>query len=118
MLASVARARDRGFISSHSLAETYSALTSLPIIPRITPAEAEQILEVNLRPHFGLVGLTSAMYGRAIDACVRRSLAGGKVYDALLLECARRAKCDRIYTFNVEDFRKLAPDLADRITAP
>ena len=58
------------------------------------------------------------MYEQAIDACVRHSLSGGKVYDGLLVECARKGECDRIYTFNVEDFRRLAPDLTSRIVAP
>ncbi len=39
-------------------------------------------------------------------------------YDALLIECARASNADRIYTFNLADFRRLAPDRADRISAP
>jgi predicted nucleic acid-binding protein len=58
------------------------------------------------------------MYLKAVDSCVRRSLAGGKVYDALLAECARKARCKRLYTFNVEDFRLIAPDLAGVIVSP
>jgi hypothetical protein len=58
------------------------------------------------------------MYERAIDACVRQSLSGGKIYDGLLIECARREHPDRIYTFNVADFRRLAPDLTSTIVAP
>jgi hypothetical protein len=53
-----------------------------------------------------------------MDACVGRGLGGGKVYDALLIECARISRADRIYTFNLRDFRRLAPDLTDRISAP
>jgi predicted nucleic acid-binding protein len=40
------------------------------------------------------------------------------VYDALLIECARHSKADRIYTFNLHDFRLLAPDLIERLVAP
>lgn len=58
------------------------------------------------------------MYAGAMDACVGRGLGGGKVYDALLIECARISRADRIYTFNLRDFRRLAPDLTDRISAP
>jgi len=107
-----------GVISCHSLAETFSALTSLPLAPRILPAEAEMIIGANIRPHFRAHAVTDGMYERAIQACVRYSLPGGKVYDALLIECARAAVCDRLYTFNVADFRRLAPELADRISAP
>lgn len=109
---------EEGVISCHSLAETYSALTSLPLAPRILPAEAERIIGANIRPHFRRQALTDAMYDRAVQACVRHSLPGGNVYDALLIECAREAGCDRLYTFNLGDFRRLAPDLAERIVAP
>ncbi len=40
------------------------------------------------------------------------------VYDALLLWCARRKRCERIYTFNTVHFEQLAPDLVGRICAP
>ena len=107
-----------GVISGHSLAETYSALTSLPLAPRILPAEAEMIIGANVRPHFRRQALTDAMYDRAVQVCVRHSVSGGGVYDALLIECAREAGCDRLYTFNVADFRRLAPDLVTCIVAP
>ena len=118
VLDSVVAGRDEGTISCHSEAETFAALTSLPLTPRLLPAEAERILQVNIKPHFRLVPLTASMYGKAVEACVRQSLPGGKVYDALLIQCARKARCERIYTFNVEDFRRLAPDLAGSIVAP
>jgi predicted nucleic acid-binding protein len=43
---------------------------------------------------------------------------GGIVYDALLIECARAVRADRIYTFNRSRFLQLAPDLDDRIMTP
>ena len=43
---------------------------------------------------------------------------GARVYDALHLQCAKKAGCDRIYTFNVRHFRQLAPDWAEQIAAP
>ena len=117
LLQSIAEGAE-GVISCHSLAETCSALTSLPLAPRILPAEAERIVGANIRPHFRRQVVTDAMYDRAVQACVRQSLAGGSVYDALLIECAREADCDLLYTFNVGDFRRLAPDLSARIVAP
>ena len=118
VLESVASGHDEGAISAHSLGEMYSALTNLPQTPRILPAEAERMIGNNVKRHFRAVPVTTAMYEAAIDVCVRQSFAGGKVYDALLLECARKAMCERIYTFNTRDFHRLAPDLADRITQP
>jgi predicted nucleic acid-binding protein len=106
LLESVAGGKQLGVISLHSLAEAYSALTSVPVIPRILPSEAKTI------------AMTPEMYERAVEVCSERGLGGGKVYDALLIECARHSQADRIYTFNLADFRRLAPDLADRVAAP
>lgn len=118
VLESIAAGKDVGIISSHSLAETYSALTSVPVVPRILPTEAHVIIATNIQRHFQIVPVTPAMYERALDVCVKRGLGGGKIYDALLIECARQTQSERIYTFNLQDFRRLAPDLIERLAAP
>ena len=105
-------------ISSHSLAESYSVLTNLPLKPKIMPSEAKLIIETNIQPYFRQVAVTAKMYTKAILRCAELGLSGGVVYDALLLECARSAEADRIYTFNTRDFQRLAPDLACRMAAP
>ncbi len=105
-------------ISSHSLAEIYSVLTNLPLQPKIMPTEAKLIIETNILPCFRRVSVTAKMYEKAILLCAEQGRVGGIVYDALLLECARSAAADRIYTFNTRDFQRLAPDLASRISAP
>ncbi len=118
VLQAISGGKDAGLISAHSLAEMFSALTSVPVVPRILPTEAKAIIATNIQRHFQLVAVTTQMYERAVDVCVGRGLGGGKVYDALLIECARHSLADRIYTFNLHDFRRLAPDLTDRIAAP
>ena len=118
VLEAIAAGQEAGFISAHSLAETFSALTSAPVTPRILPVEARDIVANNLTRRFRLVPVTPAAYRRALEVCAAQGLGGGKVYDALLLDCARESKADRIYTFNLQDFRRLAPDLATRISAP
>ena len=44
--------KDKGFMSAHSIAEVYAALTRLPVQPRIHPAEALRIISDNILPHF------------------------------------------------------------------
>ena len=105
-------------ISAHSVGEVYSALTNLPLQPRITPIEAQTIIANNIIPHFQRVAVTAKMYETAITRCTEAGLAGGIIYDAILLECARRAGVKRIYTLNERDFRRLAPDLASVICVP
>jgi hypothetical protein len=54
-----------------------------------------------------------------LRSCSKAGLIGGMVFDALHVHCAQKANCDRVYTFNVKDFRALAPaGLVDRIAAP
>ena len=118
VLETIAAGKDVGIICAHSLAEAFSALTSVPVVPRILPTEARVTITTNIQRHFQIVAVTSGMYERAMDICVGRGLGGGKVYDALLIECARQSQADRIYTFNLPDFRRLAPDLAERLVAP
>jgi len=44
---------------------------------------------------------------------------GAKIYDALLLRCAAGCAVERIYTFNLGDFKQMAPaGLQEKICAP
>ena len=110
--------RVTGHISGHGLSETYAVLTRTPFTPPIYPAEAWKLLSLNVLPYFRIVTLTPKMYQETIEECANRGWLGGRIHDALHLCCAKKAACDRIYTFNVRHFQQLAPDLADRIGAP
>jgi predicted nucleic acid-binding protein len=114
----VASKKDRGAVSVHSLAEIYAVLTRLPIIPRIQPAEAAKIVGDNVVRHFNTQPLSAREYAASVLLAAENGVIGGAIYDLLLLAAARKAKPDRIYTFNVAEFRRLAPDLHDLIAAP
>ena len=118
LLEAASAGKDACFISAHSVAEFFAVLTKLPVSPRINPVEARLILENNVLKHFKLIDLTPEIYAKAVSACVNYGMQGGAVYDALLLECARVSGTDRIYTFNLREFQRLAPDLVDRLCAP
>lgn len=115
----VAARRDKGFISTHSIAEVYAALTRVPVVPRIHPAEAARIVADTLLPHFECVPISKKDYCEALELVQSGGWAGAKIYDALLLGCAAKCGADRIYTFNLADFQLLAPaGLRGRISAP
>jgi predicted nucleic acid-binding protein len=105
-------------ISAHGLAEIYSVLTGAPHKPRPTPVSAGQMIEENVLQTFEIEALTRSDYKKIIQECSALGWSGGRVYDAIHVHAARKAGCGRIYTFNVQDFRQLAPDLLDRIMAP
>jgi predicted nucleic acid-binding protein len=109
---------DRGHVAAHGIAETYAVLTTLPIVPRIGPDEATKLLRENVLPNFRPVALTAREYERVVTSLAHDGIAGGPVYDAIQVECARKIAAERIYTFNVGHFRRVGPALADRITAP
>ena len=73
MLADISRgtAELTGVMSAHSVAELYSALTMLPVEPRILPSEAASLIDTNVIRFFQLVPATPAMYQRAVDPAAR-----------------------------------------------
>lgn len=119
VLRRVARGKDQGFIGVHSIAETYAALPPLPVQPRIHPTEAGRIICENILKNFTLVPAGEAEYLQALTVVQDIGWPGAKVCDALLLACAARSGAERIYTFNLGDFRGLASaELQARICAP
>src|SRR6204780_5020698 len=105
----VAAGQDKGFMGQHSIAEVFAALTRLPVQPRIHPVEAARIITENILPHFEVVSLGKEDYLEVVNTMASGGWSGAKIYDALLLRCAARAAVERIYTFNLGDFRQLAP---------
>ena len=115
----VTAGQDRGFIALHSIAEMFAALTRLPVQPRIHPVEAARIVTENILPHFEVVSLGKEDYLEALNTMASGGWSGAKIYDALLLRCAARCAVKRIYTFNLADFRQLAPaGVQEKICAP
>lgn len=114
-----ASGEDKGFISTHSIAEVYAALTRVPVIPRIHPAEAARIVTESLIPHFECVAIGKKEYLQALETVQSGGWAGAKIYDALLLGCAAKCRAQRIYTFNLGDFQlRASAGLRNRISAP
>ena len=109
----------QGCISTHGLAEYYSVITRAPFTPRVHPTEAGRFLDENVLPYLELLAISADDYKTVLRSCTAAGLIGGVVYDALHLHTAEKAGCERVYTFNVKDFRALAsPTMAGKIAAP
>jgi predicted nucleic acid-binding protein len=102
---------------AHTLAEIYAVLSRLPGAKRQRP-EMAGLLVKQIIERMTVVSLTAEEYATTIRKTAQMSLAGGIVFDALLLACARKIDAERIYTWNVRHFQMVAPDLADRIVTP
>jgi predicted nucleic acid-binding protein len=117
-LTEVTSGRHRGFAAAHSLAETYAKLTRLSLDPPVHSSDAQRMIEENILAHFRLLAPSTRDYREVVGEVATAGLTGGIVYDALILRCAQKQPCDRIYTFNVSHFRRLAPLWEKKICAP
>jgi predicted nucleic acid-binding protein len=104
-------------VSTHTLAEVYSTLTSMPPVLRLAPCDAVTALEVFLK-RLTPVTLTAEEYMETLAKTASMGHSGGMIYDALHLACARKIGAEQIFTCDVRHFRMLAPDLAERIVTP
>ena len=105
-------------VVSHTLAETYAVLTTLPVKPRISPLVAQRLIDNNLQANARIVALTVADYWNTIQRMAEMGLSGGTVYDALIATVARRLSVDRLLTLNADDFRRVWPEGKQEITTP
>lgn len=97
-------------VAGHSIFEVYSVLTSAPFQPRITPKIAQELLKENVEDHAEIVTLSKKDHQKIMQKLVNRNLSGRMVYDAIIAECALKAKADQIITSNSKDFIRLFPE--------
>jgi predicted nucleic acid-binding protein len=103
--------------SAHTLAEFYSSVTSMPPGIRLPGRDAMLALDTFLKK-IGPIALTADEYIETLKSCAAAGVTGGAIYDALHVACARKVNAERIYTWNVRHFQRVAPDLAGRIVVP
>lgn len=103
--------------AAHSLAEVYAVTTRLPVKPAIRPEQAMLFVQETIA-RLMIVPLEEPDYIAVLQEATERGVGGGRIYDALIAQCARKAGARTIYTWNVRDFERVAPDLADRIKTP
>jgi len=92
-------------------------MTVLPVKPQISPEQA-LLFVGEIARRLTSVPLSVKEYAETIKSVAERGYSGGRVYDALLLCCARKSKAQTIYTWNLKHFHALAPDLTDCIRTP
>jgi predicted nucleic acid-binding protein len=116
-MAALTSGRVNGVVTVHALAEVWSVLTKLPIVPRIQPASARKVV-TEMLSDVQVVSLSQALYLEALDRCVSRGVVSGAVFDALHLVAAEQAGADVMLTFNEKDFVRLAEPGTPRILSP
>ncbi|HUO85321.1 MAG TPA: PIN domain-containing protein [Thermoanaerobaculia bacterium] len=112
-----ARRAIEGIASWHALAETFAVLTRLPLLPRVSSPQAEEVT-LRLKDILLLREPTSSMYRAALRRAADRGVRSGALFDALHLTTAERAGADLLLSFNLDDFARLATPDSPRIAAP
>lgn len=109
--------RETAACGVHSLAEVYATMSALPVRPAPAPEQVFLFVQ-EVMDRLTPITLDPAEYLATIRELAERGIAGGRVYDGLLLACARKSGAEMIYTWNVKHFRQIAPDLAGHIRTP
>lgn len=81
-------------------------MTRLPRSPRITPAEALQLIQENVASPT-VVTLSAQDYGRLIEELAQLGVTGGAVYDAVIAKAAELSGVDLLLTLNVNHFQRV-----------
>jgi toxin FitB len=101
------KARWKPVIPANVVLETFAVLTRLPTPFRVKPEIAREALMATL-PGSG-VDVSPLDCFQAMQNVERASLAGGKVYDAAIAECAVRCGARLLLTFDAGDYSRVRP---------
>ena len=94
-------------LAAHSLVEAYSVLTRLPPPRRLPAVSAVEVLEAS----FGaasVVTLEPGEYRALLRGAPGAGISGGRIYDAIIAECAFKADAAALVTFNARHFLAFA----------
>jgi predicted nucleic acid-binding protein len=92
-------------------------MSALPVKP-IIPTEQVLLFVEEVQTRLKLISLDDGEYAETIRAAAEHGLAGGRIYDALLLRCAVKCGAEKIYTWNLKHFRAIAGASVERIRTP
>jgi predicted nucleic acid-binding protein len=105
-------------VSTHTLAELFAVLTTLPLRPRLSPTIARQLIDGVVEASAAQVELSVADYNGVISRMAALGLAGGTVYDALIAWAAKKSGVDHLLTLNERHFRRVWPEGRGLILSP
>jgi len=106
-----------GCCGAHSLVEVYSTLTRMPGRHRISGEQA-MLFVGSIRERLSVISLTSQEYADALEASAARGIVGGGIYDAILAQCAVKAKAETIYSWNEKHYVQCGLDVTGRLRTP
>ena len=117
-LGKIVSKKEKGFISSHTLAELYSSLTTIPVVPKLRPDQVMHLLEESILKYFGIYEFKKEDYVNILKESSLYSLKGGMIYDALHIHAAKKIKAKTILTLNLKHFQLIWPEGKKIIKSP
>ena len=99
--------KERLATAAHALAEAYAVLTRMPAPHRLAPADALALIEGNFIDGTRVIALDAEGYRSLLKRAPRDGFSGGRTYDAIIAECAVRARAATLLTFNALHFQAL-----------
>jgi predicted nucleic acid-binding protein len=109
--------RSESCTAAHCLVELYSVVTGMPAQDRASPDDALLFLQ-GIDDRLTIVALDETEYIGMLNDAAAANIQGGTCYDALIAQCALKAKAETIYTWNVKHFKRLGADVASRVRVP
>ena len=96
--------RERLSVPAPALVEAYAVLTRLPPPHRLSAADAWALIEANFVEQATVQALEAEAYVDLLREAAAQDVAGGRTYDDVVAECARRAGAGVLLTFNPRHF--------------
>jgi predicted nucleic acid-binding protein len=72
----------------------------------------------DIKERLATIALDQDEYFSAITNAAAAGIAGGAIYDALIARCALKGNAAVIYTWNLDHFRRIGPEVARRVRTP
>ena len=101
----------------HTLAEVYAVMTRLPVRTVLTPEQVMLFIQ-EIRERLTVITLGEDDYYSTLQQTAERNLTGGRIYDALLLRCAIKAKAETLYTWNLKHFEPSTHGFFGKVKTP
>ena len=107
-----------GIIGTHTLAELYAILTSLPVQKNVPSTDVWRLIQDSVLSSFEIVQLTKDDYQFVLESLSQNNIRGGTTYDALIAHAAYKANTDKLLTLNQNHFKRVYPSIAGIIEEP
>ena len=91
-------------VAAPALVEAYAVLTRLPPPHRLSPADAVALLEANFTSEAKTVVLDANSYRTLLRQAPGNGIAGGRIYDSVIVACALKANASALLTLNASHF--------------